>query len=951
MLKSSHSFDGNLDVTSAYMESVNADYKLEYEKRSGITYLKNTCEYNWQRTEPTNNSAGKIKLNCNEGNDIYFITSNISTGFLYQCYWNKQQAYEKCKTGLLKEIGSLNLGLNRREKPDLALAKDTYSAQIDINGKTFTYYYAQNMDAQVQSRISDGEDYMRNIPTILGTAFERKYPLSDEFKYKTPVYEADMKYNNKEDPNKNLKVSIVYAIALVNDSQNLYGQIRSIKDYYSTDMEFEGIYTDAACTRTLQGVNIKRDHYNGTLYNQTVNSEYTTLDIDLTGVRTTDLILAPKSTTKLSNGESNVKYLYIKMNLPKEKFYNGSVFDGSKEYRNYAEITSYASYSSRGVRYAHFDYDSVPNTITTANPSLEREEDDSNFAPGLKLELAEERTISGVVFEDKSLPNNGLNVLLGDGKLGFGENRIKNVLVQLVPINNANLDSTEPERFTTFSTNSIDSVNNVDAYYRSNNINADNLTVQTDSYGNFTIRGFIPGDYQIRYVWGENYGGYSSRDYKSTVYDKTQLEDSNSKNWYLSEKQGTNYSEAVDSWNVRNSIDKELKTNYGDLTINNENSSNLMHSWTRPMDLGVELRGVEDHDYKYLNALKNDAKVGLAYTISSIDFGLIARPSQQLEITKELKKVKIIDGQDRVIIEAEVVEENGKKVLKNKDEVLYTVYLPESDAQVAGILKSELDKDYLPVRIESTYQVTVKNSGQQDYANKEFYYYGTNGKYWYQNPVQIQPSAVYDYLSKSYDLTGDEYTFISNEEYSEKVKEQIKNADELEGTNAETTKTVVEYGYTKDGTTVKEWKSTYRTLASLYEEWYEKVQGTYSTRKAKLDGRKVIELSQLEGDYKAGDVKTCTYTATSVVTDSKDDFSLDNDVEIINIDRVGEFGKTLIPTYKTLYDAGESVLVTPPTGENRDKTESNIWIISITSALAALGVGIVLIKKVLKKTK
>ena len=140
-------------------------------------------------------------------------------------------------------------------------------------------------------------------------------------------------------------------------------------------------------------------------------------------------------------------------------------------------------------------------------------------------------------------------------------------------------------------------------------------------------------------------------------------------------------------------------------------------------------------------------------------------------------------------------------------------------------------------------------------------------------------------------------------------------------------------------------------MAALYEEWDEKVSGITTTRKQKLDGKKILELNRLERDYMAGDSETYTYTATSIITAEQQGISLDNDVEIINIDRSRTFGKSRIPTYKTLFNSGESVLVTPPTGENRDKTESNIWIISISSALAALGVGIVLIKKFLKRTK
>ena len=377
----------------------------------------------------------------------------------------------------------------------------------------------------------------------------------------------------------------------------------------------------------------------------------------------------------------------------------------------------------------------------------------------------------------------------------------------------------------------------------------------------------------------------------------------------------------------------------------------ILNSWTRAMDLGVELRGVEGLDYVFV-----EDTAEYAYNINSIDLGLIERPNQQLEVTKELKKIRIIDGQDRVVVEAEVVEENGKKVLKNADEIKYTVYLPSSDANASGSLKSELDKDYLPARLEAQYVLTVKNIGQKDYANETFYYYGPveNNDEWKKNPVKIKPAGVYDYISEQYDLDGTGYKVKTKQEYSEEVhgslNSPILKPDE---NDIEQTKTVIEYGYTKDGTSVSgsSWKSTYKALASLYEEWNETVSGTTTTRVKKLDGRKILEITDLEHDYEGGDVSEYTYTATSTITSEGQDIPLYNDIELIDTQRVGEFGRTKIPTYKTLFDSGETILITPPTGENRDTTQSNTWIIITSSALAAFGIGIILLKKFLKKTE
>ena len=76
------------------------------------------------------------------------------------------------------------------------------------------------------------------------------------------------------------------------------------------------------------------------------------------------------------------------------------------------------------------------------------------------------------------------------------------------------------------------------------------------------------------------------------------------------------------------------------------------------------------------------------------------------------------------------------------------------------------------------------------------------------------------------------------------------------------------------------------------------------------------------------------------------DIRFDNAVETANVIRNGKTGRIVNVENSNFYDKAEWITITPPTGEDRDYTPI---IIAGVSAIALLGVGIVLIKKIVLK--
>ena len=184
---------------------------------------------------------------------------------------------------------------------------------------------------------------------------------------------------------------------------------------------------------------------------------------------------------------------------------------------------------------------------------------------------------------------------------------------------------------------------------------------------------------------------------------------------------------------------------------------------------------------------------------------------------------------------------------------------------------------------------------------------------------------IYDYLDDSFSNiinANREYELLSVGDYDE-------------------TTTIIDKAYENYKITGLVENEKQKVISRIFDEW--KDTNSISTKAAKLNNKKVVELTGLEGLIKgnsSNDTVSFEYTAQAKLANDETDLVLVNDVEI-----VGANEEKYSNSYENLIDRAERVVITPPTGENKNNVDTiMITITSLISAIILAG-GIKLIKK------
>lgn len=711
-----------------------------------------------------------------------------------------------------EEIKYINLGLYRREQPDLALIKDIDNVKLTINGYEHIYKYAQRFINQ--GEYGDGFN--------VGVKFANKY---GEMKYTRPIYKADYEYVNEKDKSKELKAYITYKIAIRNESTNLTSQINSLVDYYDSKYSIVAIGTnmDEKTSNITGNINFETSNY---------NEEYSKAIIN----------------TNAKIDAQKTHEIYVQFELNREAIIN--IMNDGENLENVVEINSYSTFGEDGKAYAGIDVDSNPGNAKPGDKTTY--EDDTDSSPSLQLEVTDARELAGTVFLDETnMPELQTNKeRRGNGKYDQGEKGIANVDITLT-------ENTGSEKI---------------------------YTAKTDENGNFKISGFIPGDYTLTYTWGDE--TYTVQNYKGTIYDKSR--DQNNKEWYK-QNVDTRLTDALDNYNKaqeepkgsRLQIDEEMKT----LEKGQKNYTRTkMDSTTPTMGIGVE--------YDTTTSASSGNKY--VYKVNNIDFGIVERARQQINLVKRVKTMKVTLANGQVITELEIDEEGNVTGLK--DGVIYMG--PSNNREPKnGFIKLEMDNELIEgSKLEVTYEIKAENNSELDYATEDYYQYGIAGG----EIVKIIPSAVIDYLDK-------------------------------------------DWGY--DSAVNQGWEV--KTIEELHDLVAEVV---YNNEESTINDKIILYTENLKTPLKPAESKDTTLNVSKILTTSGD-ISLDNETEIIRVDKPNGGGD--IPSTPGNFVPGEdpkepdestseTVIITPNTGANMN------FIIPISVGLVALvilGTGVVFIKK------
>ena len=845
--------DGNVDT-------------LDYNHNnyaSSLSYPGGVTGYNEQKYP--------IIVKDNTNNNIFNITARTETNTSEDAsckFFGQNKTMEMIlsdKEQYIDTIENINLGVKERAQPDLALTKDIYSAKVTVNGYEHTYMYNQKFVDKDQN-----EDEF-NVDVKFGEKFGNK-------SFTRAIYPSDV----KETQDKDFSVKVVYKITLKNESGVLYSKINSLVDYFDARYTIE---EKGSIGTGYENGEIK-DEINYKLDKSYQDAKYRKLIIDCN--------------TKINPNESN-RNIYVEYTLTRNGV-KDILFDENWDEKtniegleNIVEINSYSTYSDKDFTKSYAGIDSDSNPGSTIPGNKDTYEDDTDYAPGLILEVANPREIKGTVFEDNAVDptEGGTNrERLGNGQFDKEEKTISGVKVGLYSID----DFIEEEDRSGNVTNiklEEDAVSVGTTTYEGDNKDS------TGKDGTFTIKDFVPGEYRIVYTWGDD--KYTIEDYKSTIWtsDNKNEKDGNPNTWYRVNTD-KRYSDALDNYATRLKIDSE------DTSIDK-------------MDSMTEISGI--------------GKV--TFSIENIDFGVIERPRQSIDVTKRAKSMKMTLANGQVIADAKIVEKDGK--LQLEQQVKGVIYTEPSDKNNPknGQIKAEIDNELIQgSKVEIEYEIKVQNNSEIDYDSERYYCYGEKvGEI-----VKIKASGVYDYLDN---------TMIANDENTEWVTKTIENYNE------EVSKPTIMEEYFKyqsssidssGNTEIRVWYEEFKEqYATAIKNW--KITEIKEARKKKLVDKTILYNADLEKEIAPGESKNASLTASKILTNT-DEIELNNDVEITEVTRTAKTGRKVTPKYTSLYDRGETVTITTPTGENKNYILITIVAISF---FVILGTGIVFIKKKILK--
>ena len=438
----------------------------------------------------------------------------------------------------------VNLGLTERQTLELTLLKDIYSITLEINGKEHVYKY--------NDMLKSDDDNWRLLVRLSDEYYNTEYTrevFREDYDYKASDYSSlvDTEGNplSAEEieaiRNGELEIYVKYRLSLKNYSSQIDSKITEIVDYY--DKEYTLIGSDAT------GREAKYVPYIGKLNTDKVidntQEPYIGINPYVTTSSTSRYQIDNESKDLSENfnrvyitgmdnfllksmGNPNSLNIYITFRVNKETR-NGEQYvildeslDGKSEYepkRNIAEINGYKTYYNEyakapnadtpyGPEYVEgdvagiIDNESMPGNLIDSNP--ENFENDTDRAPLLHIILNRDyaRTADGKVWEDARTESSSY-ASIGNGLIDENEDGVNGVRVQLVEIRPNSGKQIVWREMKSGDTSVLTAIVNKDGLIENSSI-MDNTIDNGNVRGEYRFVGFVPGNYVIRFVYGDD---------------------------------------------------------------------------------------------------------------------------------------------------------------------------------------------------------------------------------------------------------------------------------------------------------------------------------------------------------------------------------------------------------------------------------------------------------------
>ena len=671
---STNNLDSNAKEDIGKVKETRSNFNNRFatiNKDSGIEYdTKNETDYLPQSNHKYNDKTMAIQSSTN----AIIINANTSAAVLQH----------------------INLGLRGRNIFDLELTSDVYSTKVTVNGQPGTYNYNNNKVTVRKSDIAVAEDMAnfasetRDITRLEETQSIRKSDIS--------VAETKSNYRGT-----GLGIEVTYKITVTNASSTP-GTATKIADYYDSRYIFQRAYVGNTNLSTEVGDS---------------GAGYKSVIITTPG-------------TNLSQSQSMDIYVVYTLNTPEstlKSLVGDNAISRIATY-NMAEIYEYrtstgGNEATRGL----IDKDSAPGSANTEKVRLTegtsndttvgyyfkanelnklKYEDDTYAAPTLYFASTDNvRTLSGVVFEDKTTVNSD-KIKTGNGIQDKGEVGVYGVTVRLKEGNTVRYE------------------------------------VATKADGTYTFTNFLPGNYTIEYAYGNtketvllnqdgnghNATSYNGEDYQATnnlgTHGAKGLNET-ANYWYVyNEREGvsTGKDNATRRKTVSDNVatftsEKAVELNNvrdGKVNVLKEGSTLIadtnMYANTNKFTLTVEKTKLNG------DQITQDATIS-DYQISNMNFGLARVPVTTINLEKQVKEFTITDS-------------TGTNTLAkfNKDGTVGDI-LPGNNLYDVSIEDEKLQG----ARLQVTYTIKSNTTVEKNFD-------GTNG-------VQATITGLVDYIDNN----------------------------------------------------------------------------------------------------------------------------------------------------------------------------------------------------------
>lgn len=961
----------------AYMSTTKKDSKIEKEpNRDEFNTATTTISGSGKEGESITNAGWIIKYdldnNSTPNKAIYKATykneedmkNNIQQYVKGQTYtylkntadwmgtWNTDGTINKSHYAF-----DINCGLNKKFF-DLSLGTDVKEATVKINGNQTTYTYDQILDGKLDEKLNKSSNSPIEYNLYLAHS-DYNYRITD---YKVPgdpngepienKYDETTKENfGKIKDNKNnteLEVYVTYKLALKNQSTQYDAKVNLVEYHFDDKYAF------------LQEKNKNIKLTEGT------NLENRVLMID-----TSDL--------QINGGETKSLDLTFKV-LPDK---NGNKCVLGEDYLNQAEIVSYTT--GGGL----VDEDSAPGNAFLEEGKV-RYEDDTDEANGIQIKLKTnaERSISGKVFDASN--NNGVSDVIVQ-------------LIELVEINNQQYEYIWQE--TVAAPKDKEGKPTVTTTVKTTATSGgrgETYTVENVGQGEykFTER-IIPGNYIVRFIYGDgtyfdesieskdateesknNIKTYNGEDYKSTYvdynynakwYNNTSLKGEDSKAVDNEARRLKVMSYAVDVDGTKGTKGAELALLSKSIGTDDEKlKAVLKNTWMCAETLKIKVP--VDTDVKDNTSDTTEVGNGSSPTISNtqfnnVNFGLMERPKTKLVLEKHITGLTVKPVASGVNLIANATADINKILDQGEGDQIQLegqrdgLSATKSGRTNRGLWYLQTDTTELAQGADAyiTYTYVIRNEGDIDYLNKDLisYYEAVKAEEYAQKLSNLE-GEVKDAKKQVKETPYKNGTYISNFYYTgekgENDKEVLASVEKLQealNPKVKFVNSTTDFSKTDRNSNIK--YAYYDTNGNMQENdssINEIITSTKGTGKMELNGRDTskklvvsvgLSASEIENDgvYDSYIAQVTHYTNAAGRRDQSTPANLSyvhSEDTGITLDKYNEEDEFWAETFR----------ITKPTGEDKI-TSVQIAIITI-SAVAVLGVGIILIKKfVLKK--